>query len=212
MKGIWFDGVHSYTDLNLILSKTEVPPAAVKTSYVDNPSGDGSWDLTEAHGKINYKNRECKFTFSVLPTDDFERKKTEVSNLLNGRKFKIVLDKDPDHFWEGRCSVNQYESSKMVRKIVVGASVAPYKYKRQLTTVSASLSETPKEVLLKNARKVVSPTINCTGEATIVADGAEYTVGEGAHRILDFQLQEGTTPVTISGSGTVTFVYQEGDL
>lgn len=133
MNGIRFGEVHSFEDLNLILSKADLPPAAVKTVYVDNPGGDGSWDLTEATGKVNYKNREAKFTFSVLPEDDFEAKKTEVSNLLNGKRFKITLDKDPAYYWEGRCTVNQYESNKKMRKIVVGASVAPYKLKQEKT-------------------------------------------------------------------------------
>lgn len=212
MKGIWFNDVHSYTDLHLILSSVDIPPATVKTSYVDNPGGDGSWDLTEATGKVNYKNRECKFTFSVLPTDDFEQKKTEVSNLLNGRRFKIVLDKDPEYFWDGRCTINKYESKKMVRKIVVSASVAPYKYKTEETSVKVTLSATPQDVILTNGRKAVSPTIICTGNAKIVANGAEYSVGEGTHKILNIQLTEGGTEVTVSGSGTLTFVYQEGDL
>lgn len=139
MNGMWFGDFHSFENLNLILSKVDLPPATVKTTYVDNPGGDGQWDLTEAHGKITYKNRDAKFTFSVLPGDDFETKKTEVSNLLNGRRFKIILDKDPEYYWDGRCSVNQYESNKKMRKIVVGASVAPYKYKRQETVVPVDL-------------------------------------------------------------------------
>lgn len=134
-KGIWFGDVHSHDDLNLILSKVDLPPAAVKTVYVDNPGGDGSLDLTEANGKVNYKDRTAKFTFSVLPEDDFEEKKTEVSNLLNGRRFKITLDKDPDYYWDVRCSVNQYSSNKKMRQIVVGAAVAPYKLKQEKTRV-----------------------------------------------------------------------------
>jgi hypothetical protein len=136
VNGIRFGDIHSYENLNLILSKVDLPPAAVKTNFVDNPGGDGSWDLTEANGKVNYKDRTAKFTFSVLPADDFEAKKTEVSNLLNGRRFKIILDKDPEYFWDGRCSVNQYESNKKMRKIVVGATVAPYKLKQEKTCVA----------------------------------------------------------------------------
>lgn len=140
VKGIWFGDIHSYENLNLILSKVDLPPAAVKETFVDNPGGDGSWDLTEANGKVNYKNRTAKFTFSVLPEDDFETKKTEVSNLLSGRRFKIVLDKDPDYYWDGRCSINKYESKKKDRKIVVAANVAPHKLKKEKTVVGVDLS------------------------------------------------------------------------
>lgn len=140
MKGIWFGDIHSYANLNLILSKVDLPPATVKETYVDNPGGDGSWDLTEANGKVNYKDRKAKFTFSVLPGDDFEAKKTEISNLLNGRRFKIVLDKDPEYYWDGRCSVNKYESKKKDRKIVVAANVSPYKLKKGQTRVFVPFS------------------------------------------------------------------------
>lgn len=357
MNGIRFGEVHSFEDLNLILSKVDLPPAAVKTVYVDNPGGDGSWDLTEATGKVNYKNREAKFTFSVLPEDDFEAKKTEVSNLLNGKRFKITLDKDPAYYWDGRCTVNQYESNKKMRKIVVGASVAPYKLKQEKTRVFVPFcgknfasnnvndwetifnvsisnnvmtgqnvdgasnctylktllprgtfvasgefqglvrflvklfddngniltnndilgfgafnsyykgfyfSETPKvlripnkaaywqfgvvftaageatnltitnlqlkfdetdsafeaytpnteaqEITLSNGRKTVSPTIICTGEANINVGGAEFSLGEGTHKVLGFLLEEGETAVTVSGTGSAVIVYQEGDL
>ena len=35
MEGVWFDDIHSYENLNLILSKVEIPPAVPKTNFVD---------------------------------------------------------------------------------------------------------------------------------------------------------------------------------
>lgn len=135
MKGIKFDDVHSFTDLNLVLTEVNIPPATVKTNFVDIPGGDGSVDLTEAHGEVKYNDRECTFTFTVFPYEDFEVKKKQVSNLLNGKRCKITVDKDPDYYWLGRCSVNEYASNKNLHKIVVGARVAPYKLKQSVTTV-----------------------------------------------------------------------------
>lgn len=359
MKGIMFDDVHSFYDLNLVLSAVNIPPATVKTNFVNNPGGDGSWDLTEAHGKVLYNDRNCTFTLSVLPEDDFEEKKTEVSNLLNGRRCKIALDKDPGYYWIGRVSVNSYETSKKLRKIVLGAVVAPYKLKSNKTVVflpccgknlvsnnpdswesiydisisnnvmtslnsngasnfaymtailpkgsfvcsgtfqgnvrflaqlfdsdgnmltdqdisfgafnsyykgfffgaspqvlripdrvaywrfgvvftssDASLQNKnvtisnlqlemgqtatefepftpnadPQQITLINARKTVCPSIIVADEATVTFSGGEVHLGEGTHKVLDLQLHEGETPVTVSGTGSVTFVYQEGDL
>lgn len=129
MKGIKFDSVHSFNDLNLVLSEVSIPPATAKTNFVDIPGGDGSVDLTEALGEVKYNDRGCKFTFTVFPSDDFEAKKRQVSNLLNGKRCKIVVDKDPDFYWLGRCSIDEYSSNKNIHKIVVGATVAPYKLK-----------------------------------------------------------------------------------
>ena len=141
MKGIWFDDVHSYNDLNLVLSKPDIPPATAKENFVDIPGGDGSVDLTEALGEVKFKDRKCSFAFTVFPTDDFEEKKKEVSNLLNGKRCKIRLDKDPNYYWLGRCAVNNYESDKNLHKIVVGATVAPYKYKLDETVVTVDLAQ-----------------------------------------------------------------------
>ena len=137
MNGIWFDNIHSYEDLNLVLSVPDIPPATAKTNFIDIPGGDGSVDLTEALGEVKFKDRKCTFTFTVFPTDDFEVKKRQVSNLLNGKRCNIVLDKDPGYYWQGRCSINNYASNKNLHKIVVGAVVAPYKLKEKQTSVLA---------------------------------------------------------------------------
>lgn len=218
MKGIWFGDIHSYDDLNLILSKADIPPATAKTNFVDIPGGDGSVDLTESLGKTTYKTRTCKFTLSVLPSDNFEDKKREISNLLNGQRFKITLDKDPDWYWEGRCSVDSYASSKNLHQIVVGAVVAPYKLKRELTRVSVTLEENVSmmNVTLLNERKHVVPTLTLDNKAAVITGGKSYSLEAGTHTILDFELTEGENEFQIvraaAGSLTATFTYQEGAL
>jgi len=212
MKGIWFDKIHSFEGLNLILSKVDIPPATPKTNYVDIPGGDGSVDLTEALGDVKFNDRVCYFTFTVFPYEDFEEKKREVSNLLNGKRCKIVVDKDPDYYWLGRCSVNEYASDKRLHQIVVGAVVAPYKLKHELTKVIVPAGT---NVLgrLQNSRKKVIPIITTTAQATIVF-GDKYCELPAAdtYKILNIELVEGFNQVSVTSTGTVTFTYQEGDL
>lgn len=349
MKGLYFDDKHSYDDLNLVLSSVNIPPASPKTNYVNIPGADGSIDLTEAQGEVKFKDRECSFTFSAFPYEDFEEKKTQISNLLNGKRCKINLDKDPDYYWEGRCKINSYASDRNLHQIVVNATVAPYKLKNELTkvfvpfcgknllylpgertvmsngvtwilradgriigvgnptdytalaihayadgfmlgkgtyTISYSgtcenvvvdvvyktaegkqvkvvnskpmpvtftMPETttvylavkrqlngatidmdctlqieqgsnateyeaytantdPVDITLTNSRKTVVPTITCTGDTTITVDDSVYELSAGTHKVLDIQLLEGNTSMTLTGSGTACIVYQEGDL
>ena len=214
-KGISFDDTHSYYDLNLILSEMKIPPAKPKTTYIDVPGADGSIDLTEAHGEVRYSDRECTFIFTMHPLDvsTWEEKQTEVSNLLNGRVFKITLDKDDEFYYQGRCTVNEYTSNKRIKQITVAAKVKPYKYKNHLTTVSATLSDTPKTLNILNGRKSVSPNIECSNDNTSIVFGdAAYKLNAGTHKILDIRFVEGINNVTVSGSGTVTFSYQEAEL
>lgn len=213
--GISFGETHSYYDLNLILSKVDIPPAKPKTTFVDVPGADGSVDLTEAHGEVKYNDRECSFTFTILPTDSstWEEKKTEVSNLLNGRTFKITLDKDDDYYYSGRCEVKSFEVDKKIRQIVVNAKVKPFKFKQDVTVARHTLTGTPKTVILMNGRKTVSPTIECTNDDTVVVFGdSTFNLSAGKHKVLDIRLKEGNNTLTVSGTGSVTFTYQEGDL
>ena len=211
MKGIKFDNVHSFDDLHLVLSEVSIPPATAKTNFVDIPGGDGSVDLTEALGEVKYNDRECTFTFTVFPYEDFEVKKRKVSNLLNGRRFKIIVDKDPDYYWDGRCSIDEYMSDKNLHKIVVGAVVAPYKLKHNPTNVVVKAGENV-HVTLQNGRKTAIPTITCTATATIIFNGHTFTFNAGTHRNLNIALVEGDNSMTVTTTGRVTFTYQEGDL
>lgn len=364
--GISFGNIHSFRDLDLILSSVEIPPASPKETYVDIPGANGSVDMTEALGEVKYSDRTgAKFTFYMNPDGDlsesaWEAKKKEISNRLNGLRCNITLDKDPSYYWQGRCKVNDHTSDRKKRKFVVGARLAPYKLKTDMTrvfipfsgknlfdnadlpliggsgcdvstidtgvratwrsgtysymvvrwlpvqmligktiTISATITKSggaqaylrigytnadgsdriaktklygtgqttltigadaanfeylavwfyatngetategafvdyadlqieladtatgyepfaanpdQQEVTLVNARKTVCPTIICTGETTLTVAGGEYALSEGTHKVLDLQLHEGDTPVTVSGAGAVAFVYQEGDL
>lgn len=211
MRGIWFDSIHSYTDLNLLLSSVEIPPASVKRKLVDIPGGDGSVDLTEALGEVRFNDRECVFTFTVFPKDNFEEKKKQVSNLLNGKRCRIMLDKDPGYYWLGRCSINEYASDKNLHKIVVGAVVAPYKLKNGQTVVTIPSGTSVAKTLL-NGRKTVVPTITCTADFTIVFGGRPINGNADTHTIPDIELKHGENIVTVTSTAPVVFTYQEGEL
>lgn len=214
-KGIYFDDMHSFIDLNLILAPFVPVPAEPKTNYIDITGGDGSLDLTEGLGEVKYKDRNFAFTFSINPSEKmtFDEKVSQVSNALNGKKFKITLDRDPEYFWEGRCIVDKYAQNKRLGQVSVKATVRPYKLKQNKTVTSFSLTSEQKEITLKNGRKSVVPEITCTDDNTTVIFGnVTETLSSGTHRILDIYLKEGNNLLKVSGSGTITFVYQEGEL
>lgn len=217
--GITFDDVHSYYDLNLVLSQSEISPAKPKTNFVDIPGGNGSVDLTEAQGDIFFYDRNCKFTFTMNASDDltdeaFEEKKTEVSNLLNGKRLRITLDKDSGYFYEGRCEVNEYLSNKKIRQIVITAKVDPYKYKQKRNELLFVPDGTEMTIVLKNSRMPVAPTIlGFASDVVVRYEGERYLIEQGVpdntHGII---LKEGSNKLSLEATGLVTIEYQEGDL
>lgn len=213
--GIYFDDIHSYYDLGLILSSADIPPAKPKTTYVDIPGGDGSVDLTEAHGDVKYSDRDCKFTFTVLSASPgaWEEKKTEVSNALNGKVCKIILDKDSDYYYEGRCTVDDWQSDRNLNQIVIAAKVYPYKRKVVETIITDTLTATAHNVMLPNGRQKVCPMIICSADnTTVVFGGNTFSFSAGTHKNLNIQLDQGVNIASVSGTGTIKFQYREGDL
>lgn len=216
--GITFGDVHSYYDLNLILSGSEIPPAKPKTNFLDIPGADGSVDLTESLGEVKFYDRDCKFTFTMNPAEDlsdeaFEEKKTEVSNALNGKRLKITLDKDDGYYYLGRCEVSEYLSDRRIRQIVVTAKVEPYKYKQGATGLTFELDGTEKEVVLKNSRMTTTLAVICwDGSITIEHRSTVYEFEEGIHKTSDIFLVEGNNYLYFKGTGLVSISYQEGEL
>lgn len=217
--GIIFGDIHSYNDLDLLLSSVEIVPAPINENYIEKNGGDGSLDLTEAHGKITYGDRKnCKFVFTMNPANDlsdsaFEEKKMQVSNALNGRYFeRIILDKDPEYFYTGRCSVNSYLSDKRIRQIVVTARLNPWKHKVNETVYSFELNGSEQTFVLDNGRKPIVPVINCTNDIVIVFKNSSFGISAGTHKHLGICLTEGENVLKITGTGTVVFTYTEGDL
>jgi hypothetical protein len=97
----------------------------------------------------------------------------------------------------------------------VGATVAPYKLHHTPTSLAFDLTTESREIVLVNDRMAVCPEITVTAETTLTFGSMDYTLSAGAWKLVAVQLQEGQntfTAHTISGTGTITFTYQEGSL
>lgn len=214
MNGVYFGNVHSYHDLHLILAPFTPAPAEPQTNFLQIPGRDGLLDLSEVNGEVKFNAREFVFTFTVAPGDPltFDERVSAVSNALNGLRCKITLDRDPDYYWQGRCVLSEYDQDKNIGQIEVTATVDPYKLKQNATVVSVALSAEEKTVVLANSRMTVVPTIECTGVCTVTFGDAVYTLEAGTHRIPALRLVAGENVLKLSGTGGITFTYQEGEL
>lgn len=206
MNGIRFGNVHSLYDLNLILSSVSIPPAKPKTIFVDLPGADGSVDLTEAFGKVNFSDRECSFLFTVLPKYDFEQVKHEISSILNGKRTRIVVEKDPEYYWNGRCYVDEYKSDEGLNQIVVAAIVDPYKLKDPKTFHYGSGEEVQNTIPISGLCPVTLEW-KFTEETTMFFGTERKNFSSGTYRMYD--VEPGDFSFTYSTSGIITVSYQE---
>ena len=101
----------------------------VKTNYVDIPGGDGILDLTTVlAGRPVYGNRQGSFEFLVMNDyGEWHDRYSDIATYLHGKEFKAILDDDPEYYYEGRFSLNEWKSDKDWSRITINYNVGPYK-------------------------------------------------------------------------------------
>ena len=105
MRGVTFNGKHSYWDWGLLLKGFPVvSPPEPKTKLVEVPGSDTVIDLTQAlTGQVHYKQREIKCYFTLpCHRDRWETVYTEILNHLHGKAIEIILDDDNEYSYTGR--------------------------------------------------------------------------------------------------------------
>ena len=193
---------HSYNDFGLILESQNIGTPKPKTYTVSVNGMNGELDLTEAFGEVKYNNRQLRFTFScVEELSKWETRKTDIANFIHGLKMKIITWSDPNYYYVGRCTVDEYNSSKALGTIVVSCNCEPYKYHHDTRTVTINEGDNT----IENSRMPVYADLNCTQQTTI--NDTVYSTGDYLKAI---KLTSGTNTITSTGTATLTF--REGEL
>lgn len=215
MKGIIFGTLHSYNDLRLILESKEMGAPEVKVNKIDIPGADSALDLTDFFGEPKYDDVKHKFTFtSIEPQDTFLTQFSTIKNAIHGKKVRIILDDDPAFFYMGRCFVSSFTNAKGIGTVSVECECEPYKYKLTQTVVTQAVDGAA-SITLTNGRKRAVPevSIDTTGSMTVVFGTSNvWTLSSGSYTLPELEWVEGDNVVTVTGTGTITFAWWEGDL
>lgn len=233
INGVLFGNKHSYKDFGLILQeKPSIKPPAVKTMYVDIPLDNGSLDLTEIMtDDVKYDDRELSFTFGIYNREtEWNYIYTKLQNYFHGQKMKIILDDDPNYYYEGRCEVDDWKTSRVFSTIVIKATVKPYKYElysslenwlwdtfnfetgiiREYGNLEVNGSLT---LSIQGTRLQVIPIFEVEGESlTVEFNGNSYLLPLGKSRIMNISLKEGINVLKFQGNGKVSIDYRGGEL
>lgn len=214
MLGIKLDDIHTYDDLNLILTSKEIGSPEVKVRKIDIEGADGSLDLTDFFGEPKYENVTHKFNFSVIGTQArFLSLFSNVKNTFHGKKKRIILPDDPPFYYVGRVLVSGFSNEKNIGFITIECDCEPFKYKLEKTTVTKAVDGT-EIITLTNARKRAVPEVVIVSDTSLRIEyqGNIWDLGSGSFTLPELELVEGANAVTVTGTGTITFTWQEGDL
>ena len=210
---IFNDEKSAYDEWNIVLTKADIPLPKPKTSLVEIKGADGVLDLSEVlTGDILYNNRTITLTFEMMDDDDYYDLISDISNYLHGRIVTITLTNDEDYYYVGRASISQWKCIKRQGIIVITVDAEPYKYSVTETTMIVNVANQTKTITLPNSRKRVCPKLNVTGTITLTINGVNYKLAEGKQQLSNFRLVEGNNVVKVSGNGTLTITYRQGEL
>ena len=131
---ITFGEKNTWDDWHLISSSRPVfSPPQPNIRLLNIPGKSGSLDVTGAYGQVVYADRTGSFEFYVdhetkpCPWEDWNDAYTTIMTYLHGQKLKVVMEDDPEFYYEGRFSVNEWRSNANFSTIVINYTVAPYK-------------------------------------------------------------------------------------
>lgn len=129
---ITFGDKNTWKDWHLIpSSRPVINPPNKKKKIIDIPGADGSLDLSDVvSGGPVYENRNGQIEFIV--ENDFRKWNelySEIMNYLHGKKMNMILEDDPDYYYQGVFYVINWESGSHFSTITIEYDVKPYKYK-----------------------------------------------------------------------------------
>lgn len=208
--GVKFGDKHSTDDWDLLMIGKTIEDAEPKIIEVDIPGSNGKLDLTEWTGEVLYNNRNLIFNFDIFDSpSNWWTLKEEITKYVHGKKLKIVLDQDDKYYYFGRCKVVDFSNETTVAHLTIECDCEPFKYKKDVTTKSITGTGT---LNLSNGRKRVMPTITSNESMQFTFENKTFAVN-GTLQSPDIILKEGNNIIeVISGTGTLTVTYQEGEL
>ena len=133
MHGVIFGDKHSYRDWGLLTkSRPKISPPQPKLKLIQVPGSDAVIDLTESlTGKVHYEPRTISFEFIVMEKRErWPSIHSEILNYMHGKRIRIIMDDDPNFYYEGRVTVGLLDPEKKTAVLEMEAQVEPYKRER----------------------------------------------------------------------------------
>lgn len=130
--GITFaEKIHTEKDWGLKLLSIYIPMPEPKRQIIDIPGGDGNIDLTEINGRPAYNDRAgLELIFDIMDGDykNWFLKYSEFAKEIHGKKIKMVLDDEPEHYYLVRLNLDGQKNNRVFGTITLSGTADPFKY------------------------------------------------------------------------------------
>lgn len=228
--GITFNGLHSYDDFGLtVAEKTIGNPSKIKTKE-RVPHSNQVYDFSGIYGGQEYEERQLTYVFNVKDYDKrmIAIKKIESLNwIMNvNEKTKLVDDYIEGYYFLAEVEeAPDFEEMRFHGTLTVTFTAYPFKigeleegndiwdtfnFLLDVAQITEFRVRERKNVILYNVgANIVYPIIRATSPMQIIKDGITYNIQAGEIESRVFFLNIGENPMTILGSGTISFHFRK---
>lgn len=217
------------SEFDFILSSKSISTPEPNFVFIEIPGTSDVIDLSESvSGDVEYKQRKISIVFETkLWANAYHSIYSKLANYIQGRKLKIVFNKDPGYYWIGRLAIADVKQHNSGQTITLTATVDPYKYETQSSLEpwdwdTFSFEDgiirdyfdiaVPGSITIIGRRKRVCPKFICSGAMTVTYLGNTYNLAGGENIIPDIFLGEGEHVLIFGGSGIVDVDYRGASL
>src|SRR5690625_299873 len=233
MYGIRFNGKHSHKDMGVTLGiERDIGYPEKEKIKVKVPFSNIEYDFSEIYGEQTYTERLLTYTLNILDKNvinDTQRiniLETKISNWLmnsNGKQ-RLYDDAIPGYYYlaevEGGVSFDELWNHGtltveftaypfMISELEEGNDIwDTFNFELDVAQITDFEVNGSLEVVLYNVGTPnLSPEIEATAPMEIVKDGVAYSVPIGKSKSSDFKLITGENNLTITGNGTIKFLF-----
>lgn len=221
---------HTWYDWHLIpTSRPVIVMPKEKTKTVDLPGADGILDISEVlTGFLLYANRSGSLQFIVDNWhEDWLTLHARIMEYIHGKRLKMILTDEPDFYYEGRFTVDQWASEANNSKITLRYELGPYKkdvwgsmddwlwdpfnFEKGVITLSKNLKVNGtlvRRVLAGQEHNI--PNIIVSADMSLTFNGTTYVLKAGSNTPI--RLSPGENILTFRGNGIVSIDYRRGFL
>lgn len=148
---------------------------------------------------------KIEFKFTLFSEAD----KNQMKNDLHGKRLKIILEKEPDYYYDGRLAFTKEEQLGNLYESYIEAKVKPYKLEERKTLHKEAINGA-KELILFNTRMPAMPQITVIGSLQLKYEGNVYSLKSGVYEIPEITFYEGINRLNVSGKGSIELEYRKG--
>lgn len=229
--GITFaDQWHTERDWNLHPVRIYISMPEVKEQVIDIPGGDGAIDLSEINGRPMYGMRTVELEYHLRNVDNEKWNSiySEIGAAITGKKVKMVLDDDPDHYYMARLKVDGEKTDYVNAELTFSGTAEPFKYDLTATNepwlwdtfnfetgVIREIEEV--EITAENNKVTIigagidTPPVFVVSQADnlkLTYGGRTYTLKVGRNRFPAVRVGKEDVTLTFSGTGKFEVEYR----